>query len=289
MSVAHTPALASNFTFDPFARHQFYCDVNASLVRRAIGRLDAARPKGEPVRILELASGTGAVTEQILDELDRRARPGSVLGVEPSFEAIDVARERLHGRNVEFVPGDADSLSSVASRVDAAFFCNAIHLVPDKDDAIGKIAHVLAPGGFFACNSSFFTGAYAPGSERFYHLWLRRALGWLRKNHPEVRPSRSEKSLAMQWLTADEYVTLAEHHGLRVVDREMEVAQMPLRAWQDIGRYWLFIEGALPGVPIPIGADALEYAAAEAFAELQIDAVPRIWLQLVTQSVAAEA
>jgi hypothetical protein len=58
---------------------------------------------------------------------------------------------------------------------------------------------------------------------------------------------------------------------------------MPLRAWQDIGRYWLFIEGALPGVPIPIGADALEYAAAEAMTELNLTEVPRIWLQLVAQ------
>ncbi len=130
---------------------------------------------------------------------------------------------------------------------------------------------MLAPGGFFACNSSFFDGAYAPGSERFYHLWIRKALMWLRRNHPEARPSRAEKALAMQWLTADQYVHLAEQHGLRVVEREMEVARMPLRAWQDIGRYWLFIVGALPGVPIPVGADALEHAAAEAFAELGID------------------
>ena len=58
---------------------------------------------------------------------------------------------------------------------------------------------------------------------------------------------------------------------------------MPLRAWQDIGRYWLFIEGALPGVPIPIGADALEHSAAEAMAELDITEVPRNWLHIVAQ------
>jgi ubiquinone/menaquinone biosynthesis C-methylase UbiE len=285
--VAQTPTLATSYTFDPFARHQFYVDVNASLVRRAIGRLDASRPSGQRVRVVELASGTGAVTEQILDELERIGRPGTVIGVEPSFEALEIARDRLRGRDVEFIQGDADHLAQAVSDADAAFFCNAIHLVPDKGDAIGKIARVLAPGGFFACNSSFFDGAYAPGSERFYRLWIRKALMWLRLNHPEARPSRGEKSLAMQWLTADEYVALAERDGLRVVDREMEIAQMPLRAWQDIGRYWLFIEGALPGVPIPIGADALEHAAAEAFAELSIDAVPRIWLQLVTQRVSA--
>jgi ubiquinone/menaquinone biosynthesis C-methylase UbiE len=281
--VTETPVLASNYTFDPFARHQFYHDVNQSLVHRAISRLDAAHPKGEPVRVVELASGTGAVTELIMDELERLGRPGTVIGVEPSPEAIEIATDRLASRGATFVQGDADNLVTVAPNADAVFFCNAIHLVPDKREVAGKIASALAPNGFFACNSSFYQGAYAPGSERFYHLWTRRALGWLRKNHPGVRTARTEKATAMQWLTPDEYAQAFEANGLHVVDRAEETALMPLRAWQDIGRYWLFIEGALPGVPIPIGADALEYAAAEAMTELNLTEVPRIWLQLVAQ------
>lgn len=281
--MAQTPTLASSYTFDPFARHQFYTEVNASLVRRAIGRLDASRPAGVRVRVAELASGTGAVTEQIVDELERLGRPATVMGVEPSSEAIAIARERLGPRGVEFLQGEVDVLEGANAGVDAVFFCNAIHLIPDKRDAVATIARVLRPGGFFACNSAFFDGTYAPGSERFYRLWIRRALGWLRENHPDIRPSRTEKSMAMQQLTADGYAELLGQCGLRVVDREQETALMPLRAWQDIGRYWLFIDGALPGVPIPVGADALEHAAAEAFRELDIAEVPRIWLQLVSQ------
>jgi hypothetical protein len=79
----------------------------------------------------------------------------------------------------------------------------------------------------------------------------------------------------MQWLSAQDYERLLEQNGLRVVAADYETALMPLRSWQDIGRYWLFIEGALPGVPIPIAADALEHAAAEAFEELGISDVPR--------------
>lgn len=281
--MAETPLIASSYTFDPFARHQFYHDVNQSLVRTAIGQLDTDRLPGQRVRIVELASGTGAVTELILDELERRGRPASVTGVEPSFEAIAVARDRLKGRDVEFQQGDIDRLAQIVFDADAIFFCNAIHLIPDKRDVIGKIARALGPRGFFACNSSFFAGAYAPGSERFYHLWTRRALGWLRKNHPDVRLARNGKVTAMQWLSAEEYTALLEENGFHVVACELEEALMPLRSWQDIGRYWLFIEGALPGVPIPIGADALAHAAEESFAELNLDDVPRIWLQLVGQ------
>ena len=281
--MTETPAVASSYTFDPFARHQFYHDVNQSLVRQAIGRLDADRPADQQVRVVELASGTGAVTELILDELERLGRPATVVGVEPSAEAIAIARENLDRRTVTFVQGDADELGLAGTDVDIVFFCNAIHLVPDKGAVMRKLADVLAPHGFFACNSSFYEGAYAPGSERFYHLWTRRALGWLRQNHPGVRPSRTEKATAMQWLTPEQYVVALKDSGMRTVVCEQETAQMPLRAWQDIGRYWLFIEGALPGIPIPLGADALEYGAAEAFQELGLTDVPRVWLQLVAQ------
>jgi ubiquinone/menaquinone biosynthesis C-methylase UbiE len=281
--MAETPTIASSYTFDPFARHPFYTAVNASLVRRAIGRLHAARPGGEPVQVVELASGTGAVTELILEELQRLDRPGTVIGVEPSGEAIEIARRRLRHRGVEFIQGDAQTLAKSVSAADAVFFCNAIHLVPDKRDAVMTITGILRPDGLFACNSAFFDGTYAPGSERFYHLWMRRALGWLRQHHADIRPSRTEKATAMRQLTADGYAELMEQCHLHVVERVEEVAQMPLRAWQDIGRYWLFIEGALPGVPIPVGAEALEAGAADAFRELELTEVPRIWLQLVSQ------
>ena len=281
--MAETPAVASSYTFDPFARHQFYHDVNESLVRLALSKLDESMPAGKPVRIVELASGTGAVTELILDELERLGRPGHVLGVEPSPEAIEIAAGRLRDRPVEFAQGEASDLASLVNGADAAFFCNAIHLIRDKAEAIRMLAAALRPGGFLAINSSFYTGAYAPGSERFYHLWTRRALGWLREHHPEARPSRSEKTAAMVWLSADEYEALMRENGLRIAARSEETAHMPLSSWQDIGSYWLFIEGALPGVPIPIGAQALSWAAGQAFEELDLTVVPRVWLQLVAQ------
>jgi ubiquinone/menaquinone biosynthesis C-methylase UbiE len=281
--VAETPTVASSYTFDPFARHQFYREINDSLVRLALRKLDANLPQGKAVRVAELASGTGAVTELILDELERLGRPGEALGVEPSPEAIEIAARRLRGRPVEFTQGEAKELARLTHGADAVFFCNAIHLIPDKAEAIGLLASSLRPGGLLAINSSFYTGAYAPGSEKFYHLWIRRALGWLRQHHPEARPSRQEKTTARVWLSADEYEALMRDAALRPVARSEDLAHMPLESWQDIGSYWLFIEGALPGVPIPIGAQALRWGAAQAFEELGLSDVPRVWLQLVAQ------
>ena len=277
--------VASAYTFDPFTRHQFYADINRSLIEHTVGLLCEAHPADAHMRIVELASGTGAVTELVLDALDARKRTAEVVGVEPSPAAIHVAEQRLAGRPVSFVRGDADDLRSAIGEADAVFFCNAIHLVPDKDAAVANIKGVLRSPGFFATNSSFYTGAYTEGSERFYHLWTRRAIGWLRQHHPEVRLAHHGKTTAMQWLAPEEYAALLQRQGLGVAFEQVETALLPLRAWQDISRYSLFIEGALPGVPVPIGADALETAAAQAFEEMHLSAMPRNWLQLVAQRV----
>ena len=276
-------AESSAYTFDPFSRHAFYTEVNRSLVEHAIALVDASRPVGETVRIVELASGTGAITEQVLDALEARQRPAVVVGVEPSPAAIAVAEGRLRGRPVSFMRGDASDLPRAIGSADAVFFCNAIHLVPDKDEAVATITRVLRPGGHFAFNSSFYEGAYAAGSERFYHLWMRCALRWLRQNHPELRVSREGKTMAMRWLTPEDYDELVGHRGMDIAYQQVDTVQMPLRSWQDIGRYSLFIEGALPGIPVPIGADALEACAASAFAELRLENVPRNWLQIVAR------
>jgi len=84
-----------DYSFDPFARHQFYVDINASLVRRAISYVDMARPSGQRLSVVELASGTGAVTEQILDVVTQCGRNVTLVAIEPSADALVIARERL--------------------------------------------------------------------------------------------------------------------------------------------------------------------------------------------------
>ena len=104
---------------------------------------------------------------------------------------------------------------------------------------------------------------------------------WLRREHPQVRLSRHEKALARTWLSQDEYASSLRRHGFDVLHCALDRVNMDLASFQDIGRYWLFIEGALPGAPLAAGAEALEHGASEAFAELGLEYVPRNWLQVV--------
>jgi ubiquinone/menaquinone biosynthesis C-methylase UbiE len=273
----------TTLTYDPFTRHPFYTEVNRALVERTLDALEATTASGKMVYIVELGSGTGAVTELILDGLVRRQRPAVVVGVDPSPDAVAQATERLAGRPVSFVVGDVTDLGREIVQADAAFFCNAIHLVADKEDCVATLAEILPLGGVLACNTTFYEGAYVPGSEPFYFALTRQSIGWLRQHHPQVRVAHRGKVTARQWNSPEEYRALVGSHGLEVTYLEEVPVQFPLQAIQDISRYSLFIEGALPGVALPLGAEALAAAAAQAFADLHLEFVPRKWLQLVAR------
>ncbi|MBE3559849.1 MAG: methyltransferase domain-containing protein [Ktedonobacteraceae bacterium] len=276
----------NKFTFEGFAAHAFYTDVNRALVQQALKHLEA-RPRTDRLTIVDMACGTGAVTRLIAEELARQERLDQVhlVGVDPSSEALRRAEKGMASLPVRvratFVQGEADDLPRFVSDASAAFFCNAIHLVPDKLSAFRKMAQILAPGGIFACNSAFYEGTYVAGTERFYRQWTRRAVGWLRKEHPESKLAREAKATAMQWLTPAEYVDLLKQSGFSSVETEQTNAWIALDAWRDLGQYWLFIEGALPGVPLAYGAAALGTAVYEAGQELGMTEVPRMWLQMV--------
>ncbi len=277
----------NQFTFEAFAAHGFYTEINRSLVRHALAPL-AVRAKRSTLTIVDMACGTGAVSRLIAEEIRRQGRQAHIIGVDPSAEALRRAQKGMaevglegSGIHTDFIQGEADDLPKIVQNADAAFFCNAIHLLPDKLSAFRLMASILAPGGIFACNSGFYEGTYVEGTERFYRLWTRRAVGWLRKEHPEVHLSRESKAMAMQWLTSEEYVGLLKQSGFCSVDAEQECAIMTVDSYHDIGQYWLFIEGALPGIPLSLGAAALGTSVYQAGQELGINEIPRNWLQIV--------
>ncbi len=281
----------NQFTFEAFASHAFYTEVNRSLVRHALTSL-ASRPSNALLTIVDMACGTGAVTRLIAEEIASQGRQAHIIGVDPSAEALRRAQRsmdemRAKGIQVkaDFIQGEASDLPNIVQNTDAAFFCNAIHLLSDKLSAFRLIASILAPDGIFACNSAFYNGTYVEGTERFYRLWIRRAVGWLRKEHPEAQLSREAKAMAMQQLDREGYICLLKEGGFSRVDVVEQQAIMPLDSWRDVGHYWLFIEGALPGIPLAIGAEALGISVYQAGDELGLMEIPRNWLQLVAHKL----
>jgi len=263
----------SGFTLDRFAQHPFYHEVNKRLV--ALTQL----AKGQ--RVVDLGAGTGAVTMLIAQEVANHE--AEVIAVEPSTTAIEVARrnlEEFRGAIVRFIQGGAEMLTQLVKKpVDAVFFCNAIHLVEEKDHVLNEILQTLGEDGTFSFNTSFYQGAEPPEAELFYRRWMMKSLRVLKKEYG-LSPDKTRVE-ARNRLTEDDYIALLKSNGFKVRNREVVTVQVPLSGFEAISEYSLWIEGVLPGVPLEAGAHALTEGARLTFEELGITESPRNWLLVV--------
>lgn len=270
-------------TFEPFAQHEFYRQINKELVDRALETADTQQTTWDIRRVIDIACGTGAISKLVVDYWQRNQKDGELLGFDPSESALMRARKAVQSRLARFVQGAAEGLSSLASAADVVLFCNAIHLVEDKTRVISQVRHALNSKGIFAFNTSFYQGAYAEGTNRFYRQWMVRALQTIRREQPDLRPTPGAKSTAMRWLSVDEYRELLEEQGFVVLHAEERRAELPLESWTDISGYTDFAQGALPGIPLHFSVPALKQAVCEVFEEMKLTAVPRNWFQVVAQ------
>lgn len=99
-------------------------------------------PLNTASRVLDVGCGTG--------ELLRRVRanvPDAVLaGLDPVPEMLDVAREKLSGRD-DLRVGYADRLPWNAGTFDVVVSCNMFHYISEPLTALREMARVLRPTG----------------------------------------------------------------------------------------------------------------------------------------------
>ena len=275
IAFAHAPAkeaAAEGYTLERFAQHSFYQEVNRRLVQLSNVR------RGQ--RVLDLGAGTGAVTRLLADALGPAA---SVTAVEPALDQIEMGRHELSdlGSRVSWIHGGVEVLQRLPRRPDALFFCNAIHLVPEKEQLLQEMARCITPGGTLSLNTSFFDGAEPPEAAQFYRRWMIKSLRVLKTRYG-LSPTHA-KAEARRRLTAEEYVQLLGQCGFEVQTHEVMTVPMTLGGFEDISRYSLWIEGVLPGVPLEVGSESLIEGARQAFDELQLTTSPRSWLLVVAR------
>jgi ubiquinone/menaquinone biosynthesis C-methylase UbiE len=273
MTTTESQDTPRSFTLDKFAQHPFYQEVNRRLVA-----LTGLRP-GQ--HVVDVGAGTGAVTRLLAEEVKNDG--AEVIAIEPSETAIEAWKRNLGSVReglVRVVQGSAEKLNQlVRGPVDAVFFCNALHLVPEKDLVLQQIKQTLCEDGTFSFNTSFYEGAEPPESEQFYRKWMIKALRILKSEYG-MSPDKT-KVEARHRLTQEDYVKLLEDNGFKIQKCEVVQVEMPLSGFESISEYSLWIEGVLPGVPLEEGAASLREGARQAFQELGLKFSPRNWLLVV--------
>ena len=264
-------------TFEPFAKEAAYMHVNEKLVERLMRRLDG----GLKVRLLDIAAGTGLMTTLAYER-------AHALGIELRSTLLDLDLPALNLARQE-VTDPSDFLFASADHIpfnqsfDAIIFANALHLLDDdaKVKALAEANRVLKPGGFFAMNSTFYTGAYPEESKPFYSRWIRRAISEINQRLPNR--DKGEKVQAMEWLEAGGYQDLLTRAGFKIVEmreRRVLLSQAAVRA---ISSYKDFAKGALHATDEDAAqaSMALQVTVRKTFNDLKMRYLPRNWLEIV--------
>jgi ubiquinone/menaquinone biosynthesis C-methylase UbiE len=286
-----------NTTYEPYAQEPEYIEANRALL--------ATLPVDSIHRVLDLACGTGLLTDLLLD-----IKPGlAVNGVDISTESLDIGRRQFREKNllvetqaeldeaiaagksaVLLKEGSAMDLPFAPDTFDLAMMGNAIHLMPDKDAFLQGVARVLVSGGLFTFNSVFFTGTFGEGTEPLYTEWMKEAVVLLNEKNA-ARVAAGEKPIPRQrgkaghafdkgWMDPDEWSQALERNGFavgRVYKRPVEISQ---RGLELVGAYGGLAEVLMSGYPVEIASECLQEAAGRAFKNLGLTEITRYWLEI---------
>lgn len=214
-------------------------------------------------RVIDLCSGTGATTRELLDRLGNRAQ---VWAVDGSAEMIAVAKTETIDPRVSWICSPAEEvdlrLPAAARPVDAVV-CNSAIWQTDLPATFAAVAELLRPDGCFAFNlSSRFV--QLPGQDRQAPPPATTHLGDLMRQAAirEFGYRASEQRMRRRSpQTPESIASLLEQAGLRQVSAEvLEYRDSPelVRAWLEVP---IFADTVCPGLPYEQQREALRIAA----------------------------
>lgn len=265
-------------SYDPFAQEPEYLEVNRQFVDTL--PLPAAKT------VLDLACGTCVLGGMMRD---RTEGPLRLVGLDLSRESLTLAWGHLGVESDEIgtmlLEGSADTLPIANDSVDAVVMGNAIQLLDDKASLVSEVARVLVPGGFFAFNTSFYSGTYLPGTERLYVDWVQRALEELMERGTREgfrrKKGKGRRAFSQPWLSREEYQQLLERFGFKIATVHERTVDLTRHSFETIGAYSGCASVVLSGWPVALASEALQRAAGPALEAAGVEVVPRQWLEMI--------
>jgi ubiquinone/menaquinone biosynthesis C-methylase UbiE len=286
-----------NTTYEPFSAEPEYIEANRQFVLR--------QPLARVRRFLDLACGTGTVSELLLEQAPKAHLNG--IDCDPVQIDLSAARFARLGRTVRrgfeltddvvdgqpvimLAVGSADELPFPDGSFDCVTIANAIHLLPDKPRFLAGVARVLKPGGVFGFNTAFYSGSMPPGTDRIYFDWIRIASDLLQEKSqrlvaegkPPIKRQRGTTRSAFKnpWFSPGQWSAMLREAGLTTHDIHERLIELDARAFGLVGAYGGLAEVLLSGFPVEEAAAALESAAAPALEASGAANVPRNYLEI---------
>lgn len=107
------------------------------------------------MKYLDVACGTGDITEELIKTLERRNIEAEVTLTDINPEMLKEGKEKFIDHNilwpVQWVEADAQALPFDDNSFDVVTIAFGLRNVPDKQKALSEFKRVLKPGGQFLC------------------------------------------------------------------------------------------------------------------------------------------
>jgi ubiquinone/menaquinone biosynthesis C-methylase UbiE len=140
----------SYWTVEHSVAVNYQTHVVPAVIRPFAERLVEAASPHAGEQVLDLACGTGEVSRIVAP---RVGTEGSVVGVDPSVEMLEVARALPTPENVTWEEAYADDLPVSDGVFDLVVCHQGMQFFPDKSKALGEIRRVLKPAGRLAVSA----------------------------------------------------------------------------------------------------------------------------------------
>lgn len=193
---------------------------------------------------LEAGCGTGALTGALL----QRARPASILAIDPSDGFIARARGAVDDPRVTFRTGDAQALGEPDGSRDAVVSGLVLNFVPDRVRALAEMRRVAGTGGTVA----FYVWDYPGGGVAFMRAFWQAAVA-LDPAAADLTEDRRFPFCTPQGLAA-----LVEEAGLTVAARTAIEDESVFRDFDDYWRPFTLGAGPAPGYCAKLPEDRRE-------------------------------
>jgi ubiquinone/menaquinone biosynthesis C-methylase UbiE len=235
---------AGGFSFEWFSSLPNYRATNRMQLESFLA--DLRLPS--PWQGIDVACGVGLMSELCHEVAGKiGAFIQRTVCVDLDRQALEIARKNLARYPVSFFQALGQRLPLRDGAGSYLVLGNGIHMfgAEDKRDLFQEASRVLKSGASIFFNSAFYEGAIVEGTEQFYVDKVFRTVRRIVRSGNRGRADGGERPEARTYLTADEYVELAEEAGFRNAVRHEADVLMDQELWEAIADYSGYALGAV--------------------------------------------